>query len=194
MIWALDVRHEDLTLDQLANERVSLVCGDLLVDERRGERCARSPFTCAFDRGRERSAVVDGDEVLGSVLVLHPRLDEPPPIARAVEAGIRRVAYRGCERRIARQRVGQRDEIVHVESRVAPARRACAHGEARRPAEGADAAAGKESEWRRPGGHSRDVFHDGTFGGVGLWVGRVRSASDRSPDRDRATRRRWPRE
>ena len=65
--WALDVRHQDLTVDQLADERVSLVRGDLLVDERRGERCARGPFTRAFDRRRNRRAVVDGDEVLRSV-------------------------------------------------------------------------------------------------------------------------------
>src|SRR6185436_18936195 len=63
--------------------------------------------------------------------------------------------------------------MVHVEPRVAPARRACAYCQAGRLPEGADAAAGKEPEWRRPGGHSRDVFHDRTFGGLGSWIGRT---------------------
>src|SRR5580765_129910 len=170
---ALEVRHQYLTVDQLANEGVSLVRGDLLLDERGGERCARGPSMCPFDSGRNRRAVVYGDEVLRPVSVPQRRLDEPPPITGEVETGIRRVAYRGCGRGIARQRVGQRDEIVHVEPRVAPARLACADVETGRPPDDADAAAGKESEWRRPGGHSRDVFHDRTFGGLGSWIGRT---------------------
>ncbi len=169
----LELRDEHLSRDELVDIRLRVGKRDVLVHEPAGEVGACGPAPRPFQRQTQRLAIVDGDEMMRARVAGRSRFDVMPAVRGPVQAGVWRVPQRSRQRLVARQRLGERDEVIHVEPRVAAAGVEGRDRESGRIADRADTDPGEQSERRRPRCHPRDITKQPALRGLAAVAVRV---------------------
>ena len=157
----LELAHQELTIDQLVDERRGLFQQDLGVvgHERAGQIIERCAVACARQGGLDVWRAIDRHEVIGAQAAVEAGLGVAQPAAQRVQAAVGLPAQGRAQRRHLAQPAREREQIVVVEARAAAAGSAAGEHQIGALGDAAHGHAREQPERRGPGGHAREVAH-----------------------------------